>query len=183
MYKKFFVVVFLLLLVPFSVQAHTTLLSSTPAEGENIMEALKEVQLVFGTKIEEGSTMSIEGESGSFEFDRIAVGDDSLVGTLNEALPNGSYRIRWNIIGEDGHPIEGEITFGVSIEIEEEKEEVTPAVVSEKAEEPEATTIAASEKVAETQTESDSNLLVTILLVLAAILVVYGIYKLLLKKK
>ncbi|ALS77698.1 copper resistance protein CopC [Planococcus sp. ANT_H30] len=180
MYKKFFVFVFLLLLVPVSVQAHTTLLSSTPAEGENIMEALKEVQLVFGTKIEEGSTMTIEGESGSFEFDRIVVGDDSLVGTLNEALPNGSYRILWNIIGEDGHPIEGEITFGVSIEIEEE---VTPAVVSEKTEEPEAKTTAASETVAETQTESDSNLLVTILLVLAAILVVYGIYKLLLKKK
>ncbi|MGE6368045.1 copper resistance CopC family protein [Planococcus kocurii] len=180
MYKKFLILVFLLLLVPVSVQAHTTLLSSTPAEGENIMEALKEVQLVFGTKIEEGSTMSIEGESGSFEFDRIVVGDNSLVGTLNEALPNGSYRILWNIIGEDGHPIEGEITFGVSIEIEEE---VTPAVVSEKTEEPEAKTTAASETVAETQTESDSNLLVTILLVLAAILVVYGIYKLLLKKK
>lgn len=173
MLNKIFVILFLILLLPFSVQAHTTLLSSTPAEGENITQALEKVELIFGTKIEEGSTMTIEGESESFEFDSIAVAEDSMVGDFSAALDNGSYRILWNIIGEDGHPIEGEIAFGVSIEAEEE--------VAVPTEEPVAVVEEAA--TAEVQTESGSNLLVTILLVLAAVLVVFGIYRLLMKKK
>lgn len=182
MLNKFIVLLFLILIIPFSVQAHTTLLSSTPAEGENVTEAIKEVQLVFGTKIEEGSTMTIEGESDSFEFDSIAITDDSMLGDFNETLPNGSYRILWNIIGEDGHPIEGEIAFGVSIEAQEEA--ATETTVTEKAEEPaEPIVVPSEEAAAEVQTEEGGNLLVTVLLLLAAMLVVYGIYKLLMKKK
>lgn len=181
MYKKFFVFLFLILIIPFSVQAHTTLLSSTPAEGENVTEALKKVQLVFGTKIEEGSTMTIEGESESFEFDSLAISEDSMTGNFNETLANGSYRILWNIIGEDGHPIEGEIAFGVSIEAEEEVQ--TAPASTTKAEEPEEQIMASSEKAAEAQTENDSNFLVTGLLALAAALAIFGIYKVLMKKK
>ncbi|TWT06877.1 copper resistance protein CopC [Planococcus sp. CPCC 101016] len=181
MYKKFFVLLFLILIIPFSVQAHTTLLSSTPAEGENVTEPLKEVALLFGTKIEEGSTMTIEGENGSFEFDTIAIEGDSMVGTFTESLTNGSYHILWNIIGEDGHPIEGVIAFGVSIETEEEAAAVPAA--TEKAEEPEEQVIVSSEEAAEAQTGNDNNLLVTVLLVFAAVLIVYGIYRLLMKKK
>lgn len=184
MFKKLFVLLFLILIIPFSVQAHTTLMSSTPAEGENITEPLKEVQLAFGTEIEEGSTMTIEGESESYEFDSIAITGDSMAGEFSETLANGSYRILWNIIGEDGHPIEGEVAFGVSIEAPAE-EKAAPAT-TEKAEEPaepEGESVAASEDAAEVQGEDGSNLLVTSLLVLAAVLVVYGLYRLLMKKK
>ncbi|ANU09957.1 copper resistance protein CopC [Planococcus antarcticus DSM 14505] len=182
MLKKFFVILFLILISPFSVQAHTTLLTSTPAEGENVTEALEQVELIFGTKIEEGSTMTIEGESESFEFDSITIMADSMVGDFSETLDNGSYRILWTIIGEDGHPIEGEIAFGVSIEAEE----VVAALAGTKeAEELEEETVAVSEEAeaAEVQTENDSNPIVTILLVLVAIAVIFGIYKLLMKKK
>ena len=181
MYKNFFVLLFLILIIPFSVQAHTTLLSSTPAEGENVTEALREVELVFGTKIEEGSTMTIEGESGSFEFESIAIEGDLMVGTFTKSLANGSYRILWNIIGEDGHPIEGEIAFGVSIEPEEEA--ATAPAATEKAEESEELGSVSSEEAAEAQIENENNWLVTVLLVFAGVLVIYGIYKLLLKKK
>ncbi|MBT2569298.1 copper resistance CopC family protein [Planococcus sp. ISL-110] len=178
MLNKIFVILFLILLLPFSVQAHTTLLSSTPAEGENVTQALKKVELIFGTKIEEGSTMTIEGESESYEFDNITLAEDSMVGDFSAALDNGSYRILWNIIGEDGHPIEGEIAFGASIEAEEE---VVAAPTEEAEEEP--VTAVEEAATAEVQTESDSNLLVTMLLVLVAVLVIFGIYKVLMKKK
>lgn len=176
MNKKFSLVIILIFLFPFPVQAHTTLLSSTPIEGQNMSEALPEVELVFGTKIEEGSTMSIEGENNSFEFDKITIKNDLMTGKFNGTLPNGSYRILWNIIGEDGHPIEGEVAFGMSIETgESEKTEAVSdtneiSVISEK-------------KSTKLETEKSNNLPVTILLVLAAVLTVYGIYKLLLKKK
>ncbi len=181
MYKKFFVLLFLILIIPLSVQAHTTLLSSTPAEGENVTEPLKEVELLFGTKIEDGSIMTIEGESASFEFESIVVEGDSMVGTFTESLTNGSYRILWNIIGEDGHPIEGEIAFGVSIETEEQTE--TAPAATEKAEESEEQVSVPAEEAAEAQTGNENNLLVTVLLVFAAVLIVYGIYRLLMKKK
>ena len=181
MLNKFIVLLFLILIIPFSVQAHTTLLSSTPAEGENVTKTLEEVELVFGTKIEEGSTMTIEGENDSFEFDAIAITNDAMVGDFNETLPNGSYRVLWNIIGEDGHPIEGEIAFGVSIEAQEEV--ATETTETEKAEEPAESIVVPSEAAAKVQTEKDGNLLVTVLLLLAAVLVVFGIYKLLMKKK
>lgn len=177
MLKKIFGLLFLIFIIPFSTLAHTTLLSSTPAEGENLTEALKEAELVFGTKIEEGSTMTIEGEGGSFEFDSIAVEGDTMSGAFSESLDNGSYRILWNIIGEDGHPIEGEIAFGVTVE-----EEEAPAT-TETAEEPAEQSAAPSEEAADEQPEEGGNLLVTILLVLAAVLAVYGIFKLLKKKK
>ncbi|WP_142827044.1 copper resistance CopC family protein [Planococcus soli] len=182
MLKKFFVILFLILILPFSVQAHTTLLSSTPAEGETITQALDEVQLVFGTRIEEGSTMSVEGESEAFEFDSIMVAEDSMAGEFSEPLANGNYRILWNIIGEDGHPIEGEIAFSVSVEAEEEP--VTAPATEEKAEEPAEQSVSASEEGAAPEAaEEGSNLLVTTVLVLAAALVIFGIYKLLTKKK
>ncbi|EMF47280.1 hypothetical protein B481_0852 [Planococcus halocryophilus Or1] len=73
MYKKLLLLLFLMFIFPFPAQAHTTLLSSTPIEGQNVTEVLTEVELVFVTKIEEGSTMSIEGEVDSFEFDDIEI--------------------------------------------------------------------------------------------------------------
>lgn len=121
--------------------------------------------------------MTIEGENGSFEFDSIAIEGDTMNGIFSETLENGSYRILWNIIGEDGHPIEGEIAFGVTVEEEE------APVAAETAEEPAEESAAPSEEVAEQQPEEGGNLLVTILLVAAAVLVVYGIFKLLKKKK
>lgn len=179
MFKKIFVLLFLIFIIPISAQAHTTLLSSTPAEGENLTEALQEAQLVFGTSIEQGSTMTIEGENGSFAFDSIVIEEDTMIGVFSETLDNGSYRILWNIIGEDGHPIEGEIAFGVTIEAEEEIEEA-PA---ETAEEPAEQSAAPSEQLADEEpAEEGSNLLVTILLLLAAVLVIYGIIKLVKKK-
>lgn len=176
MNKKFLLVIILMFLFPFSVQAHTTLLSSTPIEGENMSEALSAVELVFGTKIEEGSTMSIEGENNSFEFDEITIKNDLMIGKFNGTLPNGSYRILWNIIGEDGHPIEGEIAFGMAIESGESE---TTEAVSDTNE----ISVTSEKKSSKLETEKNSNLPVTFLLVLAAVLAVYGVYKLLLKKK
>lgn len=176
MSKKLLLLFFLMFTFPFSAQAHTTLLSSTPTEGQSVTEVLTEVELVFGTEIEEGSTMSIEGEAGSYEFDDIAIKNNVMTGNFSETLPNGSYRILWNIIGEDGHPIEGNIAFSMLNEVKEKEKAETVPAVDEKM-------VISEKKSVELQKEKNSNLPVTILLVLAAVLIVYGIYKLMLKKK
>ncbi|WP_238323786.1 copper resistance protein CopC [Planococcus donghaensis] len=98
-----------------------------------------------------------------------------MTGNFSTTLPNGSYRIVWNIIGQDGHPIEGDVAFGLSVEVEKKIELANTPMVSE-------TASATEKKLVESKTEKNNDVRVTILLVLAAVLVVYGIYKLRVKK-
>ncbi len=53
-----------------------------------------------------------------------------LIGTLAAPLENGSYLIQWNIAGEDGHLIEGEISF--KVEIDEVTDESSEKSLEEK---------------------------------------------------
>ncbi|EGA89956.1 copper resistance protein CopC [Planococcus donghaensis MPA1U2] len=176
MYKKFLALFFLMFIFPFPAQAHTTLLSSAPSEDQNVSEKLTEVELLFDTNIEEGSTMNIEDETSSFEFEEIAINKNGMIGNFDKTLPDGSYRIVWNIIGEDGHPVEGQIAFNMANEVEKGEASMTTSVTEEKAK-------ATEKKLAETATEKNSNVLIPLVWVLGAVLVVYGIYKLRLKKK
>lgn len=176
MYKKLLTLFFLMFIFPFPAQAHTALLSSTPSEGQNVSEKLTEVELLFDTNIEEGSTMNIEGETSSFEFEDIAINKNGMIGNFDETLPEGSYRIVWNIIGEDGHPVEGMIAFRMSNEVEKGETSMKTSVAEEKA----STT---DMELAESATEKNMHVLVTLILVLAAVLVAYKIYELRLKKK
>ncbi|WP_214629670.1 copper resistance protein CopC [Paenibacillus agaridevorans] len=48
----------------------------------------------------------------------------TLVAKLKEAVPNGTYSVRWRIVGKDGHPIEGGLKFDIRIPV---KESPTPA--------------------------------------------------------
>ncbi|MDN7241885.1 copper resistance protein CopC [Planococcus sp. N028] len=190
MKKIILAVVLLILALPITAQAHTTLTTSTPAEGEVMKEALKDVQLTFGTVIEQGSTMTLQGEETEFEFENITVSENVLTGTLNEELPNGAYTVEWKIIGADSHPIEGEIPFAIDVETVEEPVVENEGTASEEpAVEEEGT--ADEEPVAGEQTkaseaaavEEKNNLIVTALMIAAALLLVIGMFRLFKKKQ
>lgn len=181
---------FLVLVLPFSAQAHTTLTASTPAEGEVVKEMLEEVQLTFGTTIEQGSTMVLQGEDKTYEFEGLEVAGDMMSGTIAEELANGAYSVQWKIIGADGHPIEGEIPFAIDIKTTEEPVVENEGTADEEpAVEEEGT--AAEEPVVEEQTneqaaaggEEESNALVMVLIVAAGLLVVAGLFTLFKKKQ
>ena len=48
--------------------------------------------------------------------------------TFLQPLENGDYKVEWNIIGADGHPIEGEFSFSVNVPVTEEpaEEQIEP---------------------------------------------------------
>lgn len=161
---------------PFSAQAHPAFLSSTPSEDQNISEKLNEVELLFHTNLEESCTMNIEGETSSLEFKEIVINKNGMIGNFDKTLPDGSYRIVWDIIGEDVHPVEGQSEFSMTNEVKKGEMSMTTSVTEEKAK-------ATEKKLAESATEKKSNVLITLLWVLNAVLVVSGIYKLRLKKK
>ena len=116
-----------LLIVPSFVSAHTSLTSSNPSEGQVVTENLEQIILTFGTSIEELSTMDLVRDGNKIPLEEIKVENMQLTGTLAKPLENGTYIIQWTIVGEDGHPIKGEINFVVQMDQNVVKENpVTP---------------------------------------------------------
>lgn len=105
-----------LLILPSFVSAHTSLSSSNPSEGQVVTENLEQIILTFGTSIEELSTMDLVRDGNKIPLEEIKVENMQLTGTLAKPLENGSYIIQWTIVGEDGHPIKGEINFVVQMD-------------------------------------------------------------------
>lgn len=161
--------------MPLIGQAHTTLSSSTPAEGAVVGEPLEEVVLTFGTVIEQGSLMTLESEGVSYEFDEIVLSDGVMTGTIAEERPNAAYTIRWEIIGADGHPIEGEVTFELNVDAAAEEPE--PLTTEE---EP-AVETTVKEKAVQTA-EDEGNPLITVFLVAALLAIAFIAYRLLKRK-
>jgi copper resistance protein C len=104
-----------LLIVPSFVSAHTSLSSSNPSEGQVVTENLEQIILTFGTSIEELSTMDLVKDGNEIPLEGIKVENKQLTGTITKPLDDGSYIIQWKIVGEDGHPIKGEINFAVQM--------------------------------------------------------------------
>ncbi len=112
--KKIIVLLFsTLLLLPIMASAHTSLSSSNPAEGQVVTEDLDQILVHFATPIEELSTMKLVKDGTSIPLKEVKALNKQLTGEISEPLENGTYTILWNIIGEDGHPIQGEINFQV----------------------------------------------------------------------
>lgn len=111
--KIIFLLFSTLLLLPIIASAHTGLSSSNPAEGQTITEDLDQILVSFATPIEELSTMKLIKDGASVPLKEVKAINNQLIGEISEPLENGTYTILWNIIGEDGHPIKGEINFQV----------------------------------------------------------------------
>ena len=117
MLKKFLILcsIFLFSLVN-NVFAHTHIESSSPQSGEALNEELKEITLTFEGKIEQSSTFTLKNAAGeAIPVDNITVAGAVLTGSLSTPLENGEYLINWDIIGADGHLIEGEVPFTVDV--------------------------------------------------------------------
>lgn len=109
---------------PTVVFAHTELTSSYPKSGQVITLEMKEISLTFAGEIETLSTMSLWKDGQEVHFTSIKTQGNQLVGLLEQPLKSGAYLLNWNIAGEDGHPITGEIPFMVQLPKEEKSERV-----------------------------------------------------------
>jgi copper resistance protein C len=122
MFKRLFLFTFIFFLTFVnSALAHTGLESSSPQNGDIIKEELKQITLTFETKVEQGSTFQLQNSIGeTIPVETISLSENQLVGNFSSPLENGEYRVNWNIIGADGHPIEGEFSFAVDLPVIEE---------------------------------------------------------------
>lgn len=98
--------------------AHATLLQSTPAEGAVLQQNPGTVKLLFSEPL---SPELIELQLYNREAKLIELPPPKLTkGNASEAyaelpagLPDGSYRVRWSVVSEDGHLIDGELSFAL----------------------------------------------------------------------
>jgi methionine-rich copper-binding protein CopC len=117
MMKKLFLFTFIFFLAfVSSALAHTGLESSSPQDGDIINKELQQVTLTFESKIEQGSTFELQNSNGEdIPVENISLSENQMVGNFSNPLENGEYQANWNIIGADGHPIEGEFSFTVDL--------------------------------------------------------------------
>ena len=115
MFKKLFIAILLVFSLNGHAFAHTGLESSSPQNGETISEEIQQIILTFETKIEQTSTIRLKSADGTeIPVKDITITDKQMVGNLEAPLDHGDYQVLWNIIGADGHPIEGTFTFSVN---------------------------------------------------------------------
>ncbi|MEW5926091.1 MAG: copper resistance protein CopC [Gemmatimonadota bacterium] len=109
----------LLLLVPAQALAHTALRSSSPANGAHLGEVPRELRLRFNEPVELAlARIALVGPEGAeATLGELQNAPDSatvVVAPIEGPLSAGTYTVRWQIAGADGHPVRGEYTFMIS---------------------------------------------------------------------
>lgn len=108
----------LLLLLPAQALAHSALRSSVPASGAQLSEAPRALRLRFNEPVELAlARISLVGPGGA----GVALGElrnapDSaavVLAPIEGPLSAGTYTVRWQIAGADGHPVRDEYTFTI----------------------------------------------------------------------
>lgn len=96
-------------------QAHTQLLSSTPADGAVLSQAPATVTLVFEEALlPDLDTISINDADGTnVASEKITPSGTELSIDWPAGLPAGTYQVAYRVVSADGHPVTGAISFSI----------------------------------------------------------------------
>lgn len=107
-----FFVVLLLLVMPTTGWAHTSLKSSAPANGQTVAK-VSQLSLEFGAPLRLMS-ISLTDDAGNniaLDFKRSVTAQSRFVVPTNAALAASTYQVSWMGMGEDGHKMAGDFNF------------------------------------------------------------------------
>lgn len=106
----------LFVLMPLHAFAHSKMTESSPAADTVVSESPEQITLSFNTTISSVSKFKVVNAGGEEQsIDSIAVQDQGMSGKVVTPLTDGNYTVQWNIIGEDGHAVEGSYNFEVKL--------------------------------------------------------------------
>jgi copper resistance protein C len=101
------------LVAPAPAFAHAVLVDSSPKQGAQVEKVPVQVALKFDEPVREPAFVAVTAPDGSSVVD----GDPHVVGAIvSQAVKDGgdgSYTIAYRVVSADGHPVTGEVTFGV----------------------------------------------------------------------
>lgn len=97
--------------------AHPRLVKATPAADHRTSEAPRQLILTFNESLDLALTRVTVVRGGipvALGALRLVPSDDkSIVATPSSVLTPGRYTVRWQVTGDDGHPVRGEFSFEV----------------------------------------------------------------------
>jgi copper transport protein len=97
--------------------AHAVVVSSSPSEGQVVVDAPVEVQIQFSERVSAGpgglTVLDADGTRVDNDDGQLVGSGDLLQGTLQDGLDAGTYVMNYRVVSVDGHPITGAIVFGV----------------------------------------------------------------------
>jgi copper transport protein len=105
------------LLIPGTAWAHPYLVRTLPQAGYAVADPPSEIGLVFDETVTfTEDAIVLDGQSRGIIATSSPVASrqsQKLTVTPDSPLPDGRYVVRWQVIGEDGHPVTGSFSFGV----------------------------------------------------------------------
>jgi copper resistance protein C len=180
--KLLFFTILTFIFVPSNANAHTSLTSSNPADGQVVNENLTELLLVFEGEIESLSTMKLLKDGQEVPLN-LELQEKQMIGTVSTPLDNGSYVIEWNIAGEDGHLITGEIPFTVQLDQGEQEQTTETKEPTPDQEETKTDNQAKTENTNAQNNNQSSNPIVIIVAAIAVLILGVGVYMLFGRKR
>lgn len=184
--KKIILIISLLITFPVITSAHTTVSQSTPGKDEVVTEQLNEIIVDFAGEIENKGTLSLVKGNEKFKIESLTFAPKQMKGSLTTPLENGSYQIVWNTASKDGHILDGEIPFTVNIPETKENQLKDPPqseaennIEKQKVQVEDNTDVKLKEETVKTSNSTISTVSVFVLVILLA----FGIWILLRKKR
>ncbi len=98
-------------------QAHSYLVESTPAEGSIVTELPDAFSVTTNEKLldltggADGFALQVVDASGLYYGDGCLSVSDATLSTGATLGQSGDYRLIWQVVSEDGHPVSGELAF------------------------------------------------------------------------
>ncbi|MEX0892591.1 MAG: copper resistance protein CopC [Gemmatimonadota bacterium] len=106
-----------LLALPAGAAAHEELRGAMPASGDTLAAAPDQLRLTFVNPVQLGlAHLTLIGPRGTVdlgELRRASGVAEVLVAPVRGRLVAGTYTVRWQVAGPDGHPVRGEYTFTI----------------------------------------------------------------------
>lgn len=112
--------------------AHSGLLSSTPADGDQLDAPPSELVLEFNEDIQGlGTEIRVTAANEVDVTDGDPVVDGPRVTVPLQTSGSGDYDVVWRVVSADGHPISGELSFSAIAEAEPSTTEATSDAITE----------------------------------------------------
>jgi copper resistance protein C len=93
--------------------AHTRLESSDPADGADLSAAPEAVSLTFTENVDaEFASVSVVGPDGvNYQTGQLTASDGVVRSAVSPLGPAGRYEIGYRVVSDDGHPVQGVVSF------------------------------------------------------------------------
>ncbi|NOV98414.1 copper resistance protein CopC [Isoptericola halotolerans] len=109
-----------------SAGAHDQLVSSDPADGDELDAPVGSLTLTFSAEIiADGTQVRVVTPDGEVEAD-VAVDGEQVTATFDAPAVGGDHQVLWRVVSSDGHPVEGDYSYVVAAQPDVAPEEPEP---------------------------------------------------------